>query len=108
MKIKFANGVVKECAAPVEQKLFKNIEGETVGVGWLLILNILGEMTSAELDEILTNNDFSSIEFLSENENGEEKSLFTLKGYDKNTSSVIRHADDITKTRTEINLSKGV
>lgn len=107
MKIKFTNGVVKECTAPTEQKLFKNVEGETVSAGWVLIFRIIGNITSSELDSILAS-DLSELNFLSETEEGEEKALFSLTGYSKVTSSTIRHAEDTASTYAEIQMSKGV
>lgn len=108
MKIKFANGVVKECTAPTEQKIFKNVGGELTGVGWMLNLRLVGVMTSTELDNILTADNVTSLEFLTEDENGADKTLFALSGYNKITSSAIRHAEDITETNAEIQLAKGV
>lgn len=108
MKVKFANGVVKECTAPTEQKIFKTVEGKTVGVGWVLVLRLTGNITSTELDSILTADNVSSLEFLAKDENGEEKTLFSLEGYDRITSSTIRHAEDTTATYTEMQMSKGV
>ena len=108
MKVKFANGVVKECAAPTEQKIFKTIGGETVSAGWVLLLSITGSVTSTELDAVLESDAVSSLEFFVENENGEETALFTLDGYSKITSSTIRHSEDTSATYAEIQMSKGV
>ena len=104
MKIKFANGVVKPCTTPTEQKIFRNIDGAIVGVGWLLNLRLMGATTSQEVDEVLTESNIATLEFLSE----EDKTIFVLDGYDKITSSVIRHTEDTTSTSVEIQLSKGV
>lgn len=104
MKVKLANGVVKECAAPTEQKIFKQT-GEN---GWVLSLRLVGEITSTSLDELLAVENFASLEFLVETEDGEDKTLFALCGYDKITSSVIRHAENTTETSTDIQLSKGI
>lgn len=108
MKVKFADGVVKECTAPTEQKIFKTVSGETVGMGWILILKLTGSITSTELDRILITDNVSTLEFLTETENGEDKTLFSLDGYSKITSSTIRHAEDTDATHTEIQLTKGV
>lgn len=104
MKVKFANGVVKECAAPTEQKVYRS----GVGIGWVLSLRLMGEMASSELDNLITAENVSSLEFLTETEEGEEKTLFTLSGYEKCSSSVIRHAENITATQSEIQLTKGL
>lgn len=105
MKVKFANGVVKGCNAPTEQKIFRTASGEN---GWILQLRLIGEITSTELDEILTNENIKSLEFLSETESGEDKTIFTLDGYEKITSSTIRHAEDTTSTSVDIQLTKGL
>ena len=108
MKVKFSNGVVKDCTSPTEQKIFRPIDGITTAVGWLLILRITGEVTSKELDNLLTTENIKTLEFLSENGNGEEISLFTLEGYEKITSSTIRHAEDTNDTSAEIQLTRGI
>ena len=107
MKIKFANGVVKNCAAPTEQKLFRTAGGITSGAGWLLILRLTGNATSTELDEILTSENISKLEFTADEENGEEKTIFCIDGYNKITASTIRHAESATSAYTEIQMSKG-
>jgi hypothetical protein len=105
MKVKFANGVVKNCIAPTEQKVFKTVGGTS---GWILNLRLIGKFTSTELDNLIALENIVSLEFLSETENGEDKLLFTLDGYEKVTSSVIRHAEDIASTTVEIQLTKGL
>ena len=104
MKVKFANGVVKECAAPTEQKAYRAGEG----IGWILLLRLTGETTSAELDNLLVADNVSALEFLTETENGEDKTLFTLEGYDKVTSSTIRYAESEPDIVSEIQLTKGM
>lgn len=100
MRVKFANGVVKECTAPTEQKVFKTVGGES---GWILQLKLIGEITSTELDNLIAVENISPLEFLNE-----EKTLFTLDGYNKITSSTIRHAEDTTSTSVEIQFTKGL
>jgi hypothetical protein len=104
MKVKFANGVVKNCTAPTEQKIFRSTEG----VGWILILKLVGEITSDELDSFLTAENISKLMFSVETENGEDKTVFSLDGYNKITSSAIRYSEDTTATLTEIQLTKGI
>lgn len=104
MKVKFANGAIKECAAPTEQKAFRTVGGN----GWILNLRLMGEITSTELDELITTENITSLEFLSETDKGEDKTIFTLDGYEKITSSTIRHAEDTTSTSVEIQLTKGL
>ncbi|MBR6603133.1 MAG: hypothetical protein IKK94_03865 [Clostridia bacterium] len=108
MKVKFANGAVKECTAPTEQKVFKTVGGETVGVGWMLILRLVGNITSNEFDSIVNSDGVSSLEFIKDGEGGAEVSLFKLEGYSKITSSTIRHSEDTSATYVEIQMSKGV
>ncbi len=104
MKVKFANGVVKECSAPTEQKAFRTVGGN----GWILNLRLIGGITSAELDELITTENIASLEFLSVPEDGEAKTIFTLDGYEKITSSTIRHAEDTASTSVDIQLTKGL
>lgn len=105
MKVKFANGVIKECASPTEQKMFKTNSGDT---GWVLNLRCIGGITSSELDELLVTQNIAPLEFITETEAGEEKTLFTLDGYDKITASTIRHAEDTAATAVEIQMTKGL
>lgn len=105
MKVKFANGVVKECSAPTEQKVFRTANGEK---GWVLNLRLIGGITSAELDELIITENISSLKFLSVPEEGETKTIFTLDGYEKITSSTIRHAEDTASTSVDIQLTKGL
>ena len=104
MKVRFANGVIKKCAAPTEQKAFRTVGGN----GWILNLRLIGGITSAELDELITTENIDSLEFLSVPEEGEAKTIFTLDGYEKITSSTIRHAEDTASTSVEIQLTKGL
>ena len=104
MKVKFANGATKECAAPTEQKAFRTVGGN----GWILNLRLMGGITSAELDELITEENIASLKFLSVPEDGEAKTIFTLDGYEKITSSTIRHAEDTASTSVDIQLTKGL
>ena len=108
MRVKFANGVVKECTAPIEQKVFKRVDGKTEGAGWLLILRLKGGITSAELDTLLTAENVKTMRFSTINEDDEETALFILEDYETITSSSIRHAENATLTQTEIQMSKGI
>lgn len=108
MKVKFKNGTIKECSAPTEQKIFKNIEGETVASGWVLIFRLTGGITSDELDSVITPENVGSLTFLTENEEGEPIEAFKLENYGKISSSVIRHSENVSATYADIQLSKGV
>lgn len=114
MKVKFANGTVKSCAAPTEQKLFKTTDGVTLGAGWILILRLTGSITSTELDALLTSENVGALEFLSDGSDssdggdGSAETLFTLNGYEKVTSSTIRHSENVENTYAEIQISRGI
>ena len=101
MKVKFKDGTIKSCNAPTEQKVFKS----GVPAGWILLLNLVGSTTSAEIDTLLTDENIAELAFMSDNE---ETTLFTITGYDKVSSSTIRYAEDASSTRLEIQLTKGV
>lgn len=105
MKVKFANGVTKKCASPTEQKIFRGNNGED---GWVLHLRLMGGITSEELDELLTTENITTLEFSAMTDTEEDKLAFTLDGYNKITSSTIRHAEDIESTTAEIQLTKGL
>ena len=104
MKIKFNDGTIKSCAAPTEQKLFKNTDGKQTSVGWALRLNILESVTSDDLDVLLVEDNISELEFLSD----DEKKLFLLSGYSGVVSTTIRHSESAETAYAEIQLSKGV
>ncbi len=106
MKVKFANGTKKDCSAPAEQKLFKTNAGALVPAGWVLTFRMNGETTSSELDELLTKENVSTLEFIEESESITES--YTISGYDTVTSLVIRHSSNPDMTSAEIQLSKGV
>lgn len=108
MKVKFANGIIKDCSAPIEQKIFKTAAGVPVGIGWVLSLRLLGCSTSTELDEIVTADNVKSLEFLTDLEDGKSKTLFKLEDYTKITSSSIRHAENTADTYAELQISKGI
>ena len=104
MKVKFSNGVVKDCTSPTEQKVYK----AGASSGWLLILRLIGGITSSDLDALLTEDNIKSLDFLSEKEDGEIKTLFTLSDYSKVTSAIIRHDENTSDAYAEIQLTKGV
>ena len=108
MKIKFSNGVTKACSAPIEQKVFQQNNGTKSAIGWLLTLRVFGEITSSELDNLVSEENIKTLEFLTQNESGDEKNIFTLVNYSNLTSSVIQHSDNTSETYAEIQLFKGV
>ena len=103
MKVKFANGVTKECSSPTEIKSFYNNSDSR----WLLNVKLIGPMTSAELDELLTKENIAHLEFLTTATDEGDQVIFTLDGYERVTSSAIKHAEDTTATMVEIQMAKG-
>ena len=109
MKVKFKNGTTKGCSTPTEQKIFKT----GTSSGWILTFYLICDITSDEVDELLTEENISELTFTAEETmNAEgiivpEKSI-VLTDYNKISSSVIRHSEEKDKTRVEIQLIKGV
>lgn len=99
MIVKFKNGAKKACTAPMEQKVF------TGGVprGWLAGFSLVGAVTAAEMDELLAEENIGEMVFAADD--GKE---FTLYGYNKVSSVVIRHAVDPANTKVELQMTKGV
>ena len=114
MRVKFANGTVKHCTAPTEQKVFRNNGGENAGAGWVLLIKLTGEVTSSEIDELMTADNIKKLDFFPEAEpetesgDGGETPMFTLAGYSKVTSSSIRYAEEKSAVTAEIQMSKGL
>ena len=100
MKVKFKDGTVKNCTAPIEQKIFKNPSSP----GWVLQFGLTGQITSADIDALFTDSNIDELVFKTEDE---EKSV-TLSGYNRLSSSVIRYAEDVVGTVVEVQLTKGV
>lgn len=98
MLLKFKDGTIKSCSNPVEQKLFR---GE-VAVGWLCSVTISETTTSTEIDTLLTVNNISQLTFLGDT----SEELFTLNGYSKLSSVIVRHSEK--SSSVEIQISKGV
>ncbi len=100
MKVEFKDETVKSCTAPTEQKLFR---GDNTA-GWVLMFSLIGEITSSELDSLLTTANISELAFLTDA--GVE--ITEADGYSKVSSCTIRHAENPQDTRAEIQLTKGV
>ena len=100
MKVKFANGVVKTCTAPTEQKIFKIVSEKDSS--WLLNFRLTENVTSSEMDLLVTNDNIETLEFTDDSGN----MLFMLSGYEKVTSAIIRHSDSADTASVEIQLSK--
>lgn len=102
MKVTFKDGTIKDCSTPTEQKVFRGGEAS----GWILSFALLGNMTSAEVDNLIADENISHLTFSSKNEDDVETTI-ELLGYDKVSSAVIRYNEQET-TRVEIHLTKGV
>ena len=100
MKVEFKDETVKSCTAPTEQKVFRGDNG----AGWILLLTLTGEITSGELDELLTAENISELTFMTDA--GVE--ITEADGYSKVSSCTIRHAENPQDTRCEIQMTKGV
>lgn len=99
MIVKFKNGAEKACTAPMEQKVFSG----GVPCGWLAAFSLVGAVTSAEMDALLTEENIGKMVFVTDD--GKE---ITLDGYNKVSSAVIRHAVDPANTKVELQLMKTV
>ncbi len=99
MNITFKDGTSKACTSPIEQKLFRG----GAPAGWICSFRLSEVVTSSEIDVILTDDNISKMTF--SDDNGVE--LFTIDGYTKVSSTVIRYSTD-NGSITEIQLSKGV
>ena len=108
MKIEFANGETRTCSAPTEQKLYRASGTQAVHLGWALKLELLGDdITSSDLDSLLTVENISDLRFIGEVD-GAEATLFNLHGYDKVVSVIVYYSEDTSAIKAEIQLSKGV
>lgn len=99
MKVRFKDGTVKNCTTPTEQKIFK--VGEAAG--WILTFGLLGDITSAEVDNLIKADNISELTFMSD----EETSSFSLNGYERTSSAIVRYSEDKEQTRVEIQLIRG-
>jgi len=103
MKVQFKDGTIKTCSAPIEQKVFRS----GVDAGWILSVSIECDITSEELDKLITTDNISELIFTSEEESRTVKTI-SLSGYDKVTSAVIRYSEEKEKTKIDMRLTKGV
>lgn len=101
MTVQFNDGTVVPCTDPTEQKVFR--AGEAAG--WILSFTLSTDMTSDELDELITVENVSVLVFSDKSEN---EKILTLSGYDKIASAVIKHSEEISKAKIDIRLIKGV
>lgn len=111
MKVKFKDGVIRDCTVPTEQKIFKN----STPVGWVLVFALIGKASSDDVDTILTSENISTMTFIPEPVGGigeivevTEDEYIHISDYNKIVSSAIRYAEDTSKTRIEVQLSKDI
>ncbi len=83
MLLKFKDGTVKKCSNPVEHRFMRN--GEPAG--WICTVRILENMSTSEIEQILSNDNISQLTFC----NMLSDELFVLSGYQKVISTTIRH-----------------
>lgn len=98
MRVKFKDGTEKNCSNPTEQKIFKNGEA----AGWVCSLIIADKMSSTDVDSVLEVENIKELTFC----NDESVTLFSIIGYSKVTSAVVRHNESMGSI--EIQLTKGV
>lgn len=103
MKVRFKDGTVKNCGTPTEQKFFK-ADGNS---GWVLCFSLMDNMTSTEADEIITPENVSDLSFISEDENGKETTIH-ISGYERISSTMIRHSEEKDNTKIDIQVAKEV
>ena len=103
MKLKFKDGTIKNCTTPTEHKIFR----AGLPAGWILSFNLIGNITSGEVDELVLPDNISELTFIGENELGLETNI-VLSGYNKTTSATIRYSDGDEQTRVELQLTKEV
>lgn len=98
MQVKFKDGNIKKCSNPTEQKIFRS----GAATGWLCAFQISDAMSSTDVDNVLADENISELAFC----NDDGKELFTISGYTKVTSAVVRHAEN--DGTVEIQLTKGI
>ena len=102
MNVKFKDGTIKNCTSPTEQKLFKSGED----AGWILNFALMGDITSDEVDSLITKDNISELTFISVYE--ETETSFSLNGYERTSSVIVRYNENNKQTRVEIQLMRGI
>lgn len=98
MNVKFKDGAIKTCTTPTEQKLFKSGED----AGWILSFALIGDITSAEVDNLISKDNISELIFTSVHEEGETS--FSLNDYERTSSVIVRYSEIKEQTRVELQL----
>lgn len=95
MTVTFKDGATSyDCSEPVEQKIFRS----GMPAGWAIMFQIFANLSSSEVDEIITPESISDMTFTSNSE------TFEVTGYENITACTIRHSD--TSTRIEVQFTK--
>lgn len=96
MKIRFKNDTEAVCLNPTEQKLFKN----GASAGWVCTFSIVGDVDADTLDTLLTEENISKIQLLSDN----GTLISEAANYEKIASVIIRYSE--AGGRADIQLTK--
>lgn len=101
MKVIFKNGTSVRCSAPTEQRVNNNVGGT-----WILVLTLYDISTSDEFEELMVSENISELNFFDENADVSKSSpLYTINGYCRINSAVIRHD---TEQKCDIQLVKAM
>lgn len=96
MKVQFKNGAsAYDCSEPIEQKIYR----AGVEAGWTIVFQFNADVTSSEIDSIITPDNISEITFT--NDTG---AASIVRGYNAISSCTIRHKD--TATAVEVQFTK--
>lgn len=88
MKVQFKGSAQSfDCSEPVEQKIFKS----GVSIGWAIMFHINADVTSSDIDGVVTPDSISELTFT--NDNG---ATSIVTGYSNVTACVIRHKNNAT------------
>jgi len=96
MKVLFKNGTQSfDCSEPIEQKIFKS----GASVGWAIMFHITADVSSSEMDEIITPDGISELTFT--NDAGTAN---VVTGYTAVSACTIRHKN--AETIAELQFTK--
>lgn len=98
MKIYFKNNEHAEITSVVEQKVISNNK-----TGWMIHFTIKSNMTSTELDNLVTEENITKLKICSDNQNTETE----IDGYSKIMSASVRYMDNAS-TVIDVQLSKNI
>lgn len=97
MNVTFKNGkVAYNCTEPTEQKVYR----AGIATGWILVFSIEANLTSTDIDAILTEEAISEMVFAS------ETASYTLRDYSKVSSCIVKYKEN--STVVELQFTKGV